>query len=564
MEGNEKLQSHGLWHYWNLLKNNKGYRLLLTAHTISWFGDWFNYIATLTVLGQVLGWTTEQTETSFSGSGLPLALFLALRLLPPFILMPITGVVADTFDRLKVMMTADLLRAIVVLCLIFVRNRATLWLLYVLIGLQYSLSAFFDPCREGLVPTYVRKDDLVAANTVDAIFWSATLFVGASAGGFVVTMAGTNVNYIIDSVSFLGSFFCLWRLRVYTTTEMTTARSTEIAKLHQEIKAQPSNESSNVNINTSSSSDNAPLLNDQSEQNSIQMAKEKDKTFSDNIDMMITENFNKEMEVVDFVPRTEPNKESFFKKLKGALLFFRKNRYIFALTFLKGSGSIEWGALEMCNVRLAAMEFPIGSSSNTLGLLSAIVGVSVGIGPILADIYFTKTLKMMHYAIVGNYLSRIVGILLVAWSPNVFPFFVGNIIRGACGGVNYVFSASLLQQTTPDEFRGRVFAFDYGIAVLAEVLSTLIGGVLFDVAKMTTREVAVVFAILMVIPALWSLVYFILVVNTKEVSEKYKLFEFAVEISKATPTSPTNTLETANNDNHGIKNEKNKIAVNRS
>jgi hypothetical protein len=38
-----------------------------------------------------------------------------------------------------------------------------------------------------------------------------------------------------------------------------------------------------------------------------------------------------------------------------------------------------------------------------------------------------------------------------------------------CLGVNYVFSASLIQQTTPDEYRGRVFAFDYGIAVLAEV-----------------------------------------------------------------------------------------------
>jgi lipopolysaccharide export LptBFGC system permease protein LptF len=57
----------------------------------------------------------------------------------------------------------------------------------------------------------------------------------------------------------------------------------------------------------------------------------------------------------------------------------------------------------------------------------------------------------------------------------------------------------------------------------------LIGGILFDAAGLTTRQVAFFFAIMMCVSTLWSFVYFIVFVNPHHVSQKYKLFEFANE-----------------------------------
>ncbi|HLY26448.1 MAG TPA: hypothetical protein VKQ72_08925, partial [Aggregatilineales bacterium] len=45
------------------------------------------------------------------------------------------------------------------------------------------------------------------------------------------------------------------------------------------------------------------------------------------------------------------------------------------------------------------------------------------------------------------------------------------------GGITWVISSVLLQMTTPDTFRGRVFAVDYGLSTLTSGISTLLFGV---------------------------------------------------------------------------------------
>jgi hypothetical protein len=182
------------------------------------------------------------------------------------------------------------------------------------------------------------------------------LFIGASAGGFVVTLAGTTVNYVIDSLSFLGSLVCLWRLYVYTYTEMTATQfQTQSSHVEETIPSNSRNKISSQNKN-----DFAPLLSDKSiQQQEVQESSNEEEelsSLSSNAEKTITiqkdpfiastrEEKIKTMEAIDL--NEIPKHENVFTKLKEALLFFRNNRYILALTFLKGSGSIEWGALEM-------------------------------------------------------------------------------------------------------------------------------------------------------------------------------------------------------------------------
>ena len=115
--------------YVSLLRENQDYRRLWLGSLISQFGDWFNLIASASLVANL---TDTGTAISY--------LFLA-RFLPLFLFSPLAGVLADRYDRRHVMIVSDLLRAATVLCFLLVREPGQIWLLYVLTILQFALSA---------------------------------------------------------------------------------------------------------------------------------------------------------------------------------------------------------------------------------------------------------------------------------------------------------------------------------------------------------------------------------------------------------------------------------------
>jgi MFS family permease len=160
---------------------------------ISLTGDWFNTIASVIIVNR------------YSPSGLAVGGLFIARALPPFLLSPVAGVIADRFDRRKVLILSDLLRAVIVLGFLLVDRPERLWLLYVLTVLQFSVSAFFEPARAALVPALVESDELLLANTLSSITWSAMLALGGAIGGLTASLFGVRVSLIVDAMSFLGS-----------------------------------------------------------------------------------------------------------------------------------------------------------------------------------------------------------------------------------------------------------------------------------------------------------------------------------------------------------------------
>lgn len=61
-------------------------------------------------------------------------------MLPPFLLIPIAGLVADRFSRKTIMIVSDLLRVLIVLGFLMVDSAAEAWLVYLLTALQFSIS----------------------------------------------------------------------------------------------------------------------------------------------------------------------------------------------------------------------------------------------------------------------------------------------------------------------------------------------------------------------------------------------------------------------------------------
>ncbi len=187
--------------YISLVKNNHDFRNLWASQVISQLGDFFNLIASATLVANLSG-----------GGGLAISgLFLA-RLLPPFLLGPVVGVVADRFERRTILIVSDLLRAVVVLGFLFVHSEQTIWLLYALTVLQLSISAFFEPTRAAMLPSVVSYKDLVTANTISSATWSTMLALGAALGGLTTAMLGISSAFLIDSATFLVSAWFITRL----------------------------------------------------------------------------------------------------------------------------------------------------------------------------------------------------------------------------------------------------------------------------------------------------------------------------------------------------------------
>ena len=188
--------------YIDLLRRNRSFRLLWLGQVVSQMGDWFNTIALYTII------------LKLTGSGRDVGLLLVARFVPSFLFGPISGVVADRFSRQRIMIISDLLRALVVLGFLFVRRPDQLWIIYVLTVFQLGLSTFFEPAKTAAIPSLVEDRELVAANAISSVTWSAMLTIGAAIGGVTTGWFGTDVAFILDAATYLLSAALIASIRV--------------------------------------------------------------------------------------------------------------------------------------------------------------------------------------------------------------------------------------------------------------------------------------------------------------------------------------------------------------
>ena len=102
--------------YAQLLRNNPDYTRLWLAQVISLLGDWFD---TITLLALVAIYSPEYKGLAVSG-------LLLARYIPAMVLSPFTGVLIDRFDRKRLMIWSNWLRALVVLGLVLTTREMVL------------------------------------------------------------------------------------------------------------------------------------------------------------------------------------------------------------------------------------------------------------------------------------------------------------------------------------------------------------------------------------------------------------------------------------------------------
>ena len=193
------------------------FRKLWNSMAFSSFGDWLGLLATTALAQQLAG--GDYATANFAIAGV----FIA-RLLPSVILGPIAGVIADKFDRKKVMIIGDILRALLFISIPIVGNYFWLYAATVLIE---CVTLFWSPAKEATVPNLVPKNRLENANQVSlfaaygtaplaaALFSLLSIFItGISTALSLGENSAVDLALYINALSFLFSAFTIFNLEI--------------------------------------------------------------------------------------------------------------------------------------------------------------------------------------------------------------------------------------------------------------------------------------------------------------------------------------------------------------
>ncbi len=182
---------------------NRDFRLLFSGRCVSLLGDGAFLVA--------LAWqayTLSNAPTALSLLGIAMSV-------PLIVLLLFGGVVSDSHDRRRVMLSADVSRAVLLTLLgvLAASGALRLWHMVVIVALYGGAQAFFDPASDAIVPEILRGAQLGRANALEQVARPLALrLVGPALGGVVVGTLGAGAAFIADAATFLFSAAMLWSM----------------------------------------------------------------------------------------------------------------------------------------------------------------------------------------------------------------------------------------------------------------------------------------------------------------------------------------------------------------
>lgn len=182
--------------------SNRSYRLYATGNAVSLVGFWLQKVA--------VGWLTwELTE-----SGTWLGVMAVADALPATVLAPLSGVMADRFERIRLIRLTQLAQTLQAATLAFLSFTGKIGI-ETLLGLVLVLGviqAFAQPVRLSLVPSLVRLEELSSAVAINSSLFNLARFIGPAIAGVLITAYGVAAAFAGATLCFV--VFLTFMLRI--------------------------------------------------------------------------------------------------------------------------------------------------------------------------------------------------------------------------------------------------------------------------------------------------------------------------------------------------------------
>jgi MFS family permease len=191
---------------------HRDFRVLMARYVTSGIGSWAYVVA-------LIAYVYEQT-----GSATWVAAVSIGRLAPMFVFSTYAGVLAERFERTRLMLVSDLSALVCMLGLVtVVLLDAPIWLAIVLSAVTAVATIMEEPAVAALVPQLVGEDDLAAANGLFGIIENLNVIAGPAVGAVLLALTSAAGTFAVNAGTFAVAAALVSILHVRSTPTDVTA-----------------------------------------------------------------------------------------------------------------------------------------------------------------------------------------------------------------------------------------------------------------------------------------------------------------------------------------------------
>ena len=181
----------------------RNYRLYCFSQIVSFSGTWMQ--------GLAQSWLVLE----LTGSGTALGTVVAMQFLPTLLLAPFGGVIADRFDKRKLIIITQSTAGLLALTLgvLTITGAVELWMVYVIAACFGAVTALDNPSRQTFVMEMVGPADIANAVTLNSVVVNAARAIGPAIGGVIIATVGIGACFIFNAVSYVAVIIAMLLIR---------------------------------------------------------------------------------------------------------------------------------------------------------------------------------------------------------------------------------------------------------------------------------------------------------------------------------------------------------------
>ena len=136
--------------------------------------------------------------------------------IPTLVLIPLGGIVADRWQRHRILLIAQIMGMFQSLALTWLalNNTIIIWHIALLGVLQGTINAFDIPTRQAFIPETVSKENLGNAFALYSSLVSVSGMLGPAVAGILIAAAGSGICFLLDSISYVAVIIALLAMRL--------------------------------------------------------------------------------------------------------------------------------------------------------------------------------------------------------------------------------------------------------------------------------------------------------------------------------------------------------------
>jgi MFS family permease len=189
---------------------SRNYRLFFAGQIVSLAGTWLSMVATSWLVYRLAHESRPHQET------LLLGLVNFAGQFPIFVLSPLMGVLADRWDRRRVLMvtqTGSMLQSFA-LAALALTGTITIPQIIVLNAVMGVINSLDVPARQSLLIDMVERQDLSNAIALNSSMVHAARLVGPALAGMLIYYFSEGICFLLDGFSFFGVLLALFAMRI--------------------------------------------------------------------------------------------------------------------------------------------------------------------------------------------------------------------------------------------------------------------------------------------------------------------------------------------------------------